>query len=84
MEKKCRLLSVVPWRRWSFCKKTLAGAFCANPLLRRSPLKMNIKHIIFFDIKIETKQKKKNLKKEREVESKRKTILKTKNPHTFK
>lgn len=22
MEKKCRLLSVVPWRRWSFCKKT--------------------------------------------------------------
>lgn len=56
---------MVPWRRWSFCKKTLAGAFCANPLLRRSPLKMNIKHIIFFDIKIETKQKKKKLEKKR-------------------
>lgn len=79
----CRLLSVVPWRRWSFCKKTLAGAFCANPLLRWSPLKMNIKLIIFFEIKMETKQKK-TLEKAREVESKRKTILKTKNPHTLK
>lgn len=40
---------------------------------------MNIKHIIFFDIKIETKEK--NLKKEREVESKReKQYWKQKNP----
>lgn len=43
---------------------------------------MNIKHIIFFDIKIETKQKKKNLKKEREVESKRKNNIENKkSPH---
>lgn len=43
----------------AFVRKLLLEPFCANPLLRRSPLKMNIKHIIFFEnIKIETKQKK--------------------------